>query len=249
MSTAAPTPAPSFLPAPATTGLRSVRSLLGLSLRRQGSQRAVTGLITLLAAVAVAMFAFPGVTDLIGRHNQAVIAQKFNDPGFKTVYRQGHVAVGDGLTRLVIDNPRVQVNVLVVEGTSVAALRAGAGHYQHTPYPCTGTGNVGIAGHRTTYGRPFNRINDMRPGDTVRLITPVSRCVYQVVPGFDGHANPYVVAPTDVAVVSQAGDLEAGPWLTLTSCNPPGSAAQRIVLRLRMTSCNGSSCQHQGSAT
>jgi sortase (surface protein transpeptidase) len=89
----------------------------------------------------------------------------------------------------------------------------------------------------------------MRLGDTVRLITPVSRCVYQVVPGFDGHANPYVVAPTDVAVVSQAGDLGGGPWLTLTSCNPPGSAAQRIVLRLRMTSCNGSSCQHQGSAT
>jgi sortase A len=247
MSTA-PTPVPSFLP-PSATAPGPVRSLFAATLRRPGSQRVVTAVITLLAAVAVAMFAFPGVTDLIGRHNQAVVAQKFSDPAFKTVYRQGQVAVGDGLTRLVIDNPRVRVDVLVVEGTTVAALRAGAGHYPATPYPCTASGNVGIAGHRTTYGRPFNRINDMRPGDTVRLSTPVSRCTYRVVPGFGGHPNPYVVAPTDVAVVSQAGDLGAGRWLTMTSCNPPGSAAQRIVLRLRMISCSGSGCHQQGSVT
>ena len=66
----------------------------------------------------------------------------------------------------MINNSRVQVNVVVVEGTSVAALQAGAGHYPETPYPCA-QGNVAIAGHRTTYGRPFNRLNDMRPGDRV----------------------------------------------------------------------------------
>jgi sortase (surface protein transpeptidase) len=44
------------------------------------------------------------------------------------------------------------------------------------------------------------------------------------------------VQPDNFAVVSQEGALATGHWLTLTSCNPPGSAAQRIVLRLEMIS-------------
>jgi sortase A len=248
MSSATPAPAPSFLPGPATGSPRSAAALLALALRRPGSRRSLTALAATLGVAAVAMFAYPAVTDLVGRHNQIHVAARFNQPGFKATYRKGHVPVGQGLTRLTIDNPRVKVSVLVVQGTSVAALQAGAGHYTATPYPCGQPGNVAIAGHRTTYGRPFNRINDMRPGDTITLVTPVSRCVYRVVPGFDGHSNPWVVLPNNVSVVSQTGDLASGHWLTLTSCNPPGSASQRIVLRAAMVSCKGSSCQPAGSS-
>jgi sortase A len=162
--------------------------------------------------------------------------------------------VGDGLTKLLINTQQVKVNVVVVEGTTVAALRAGAGHYPATPYPCA-QGNVAIAGHRTTYGRPFNRINYMHPGDTVTLVTPVSRCVYQVVPPTaiatpaNRTSNPFIVLPNNLEVVSQANELATGHWLTLTSCNPPGSAAQRIVLRLTMISCKGSGCKQQKGTT
>jgi len=128
----------------------------------------------------------------------------------------------------------VHVNVMVVEGTTLAALQAGAGHYEGTPFPCE-QGNVGIAGHRTTYGRPFNKIDEMRAGDTVDLITPFAKCTYQVVPAFDGHPNPWVVLPTDFGVVGQAGALGTGKWLTLTSCHPKGSDSHRIVLRLKLT--------------
>jgi sortase (surface protein transpeptidase) len=76
----------------------------------------------------------------------------------------------------------------------------------------------------------------MRPGDKVTLVTPIGTCVYQVVPPFGGHGNPFVVLPNDTFVVSQVGKLATGHWLTLTSCNPPGSASQRIVLRLKMIS-------------
>ena len=48
--------------------------------------------------------------------------------------------------------------MVVVEGTTPAALKAGAGHYRGTPLPCE-MGNVAIAGHRTTYGKPFNQID------------------------------------------------------------------------------------------
>jgi sortase A len=246
---------PSFLPASDDAAL-GFGSLLGLSIRRRGGRRSLTAVSSLLVLAALSMLAFPSVTDVFAHQRQVHVIQEFSKPEFKTTYRDHKVAIGQGLTRLVIDNPRVKVNVLVVEGTTVAALRAGAGHYESTPYPCGTAGNVGIAGHRTTYGRPFNRINYMKPGDTVTLITPVSRCVYQVVPPTEitaapgpETANPFTIVPTLQAVVDQAAALSAGDhWLTLTSCDPPGSDARRIVLRLTMISCKGSTCQ-QGDKT
>jgi sortase A len=250
MSTGTTAPQPSFLPDPSAAQL-GFGALLGLSIRRRGGRRSLTAVSSLLTVAALSMLAFPSVTDVLARQRQVHVIQEFSKPAFKTTYRDHRVAIGQGLTRLVIDNARVKVNVLVVEGTTVAALRAGAGHYTNTPYPCGPAGNVGIAGHRTTYGRPFNRINYMKPGDTVTLITPVSRCVYQVVapsaitaaPGAET-SNPFIVLPTNQGVVDQepAASLR-DHWLTLTSCNPPGSAAQRIILRLTMVSCKGATCQ------
>lgn len=224
---------PSFLPGSAATMARPLGGLIGLALRRPGGRKAVSALTALLCVGAVSIFAFPAVTDLIGAQRQRHVTLNLNSTKFKNEYLDGVVPTGSGLTRLVINNSRVQVNVVVVEGTSEAALEAGAGHYPETPYPCA-QGNVGIAGHRTTYGRPFNRLNDMQEGDTVTLYTPIGDCTYEVVAPFDGHDNPFIIEPTDTEVVSQDGDLGTGHWLTLTSCNPPGSAAQRIVLRLKM---------------
>lgn len=84
---------------------------------------------------------------------------------------------GDPLTQLEI--PKIGVDVLVVEGTSISALKAGAGHYPSTPLPGQ-AGNVSIAGHRTTYGRPFNRIEELKPGDQIILTTPKGKHTYQV---------------------------------------------------------------------
>lgn len=226
------TPSASFLPATAAPS-RALPSLLGLSMRRDGGRRAVSVVVVVLLLSGVGMLGFPAFTDLFHQFHQRQVQDRLSDPGFRTLYREHHVKVGEGLTRLIINNARVKVNVLVVEGTTLAALQAGAGHYVDTPFPCE-RGNVGIAGHRTTYGRPFNKIDQMHKGDTVDLITPFAKCTYQVVPGFAGHGNPFVVQPNDYGVVSQRGALGTGHWLTLTSCNPLGSDAQRIVLRLRL---------------
>jgi sortase A len=223
----------SFLPLAAGATSHSLGGLVGLALRRPGGRRSVSLFTVLLLVAGVGMFAFPAVTDLWGSYQQRQVRDKLADPTFATEYLEHRVKVGDGLTRLIINNDRVHVNVMVVEGTTLAALQAGAGHYETTPFPCE-QGNVGIAGHRTTYGRPFNKIDEMRPGDTVDLITPFARCSYQVVPGFDGHSNPFVVLPSNFDVVGQDGALGTGHWLTLTSCHPKGSDSHRIVLRLKL---------------
>ena len=224
--------AASFLPSPAAPS-RSLGALIGLALRRPGGRRSVSLFTVLLLLAGVGMFAFPAATDMWGSYRQRQVKVLSTSPSYQTLYLEHRVKVGEGLTRLIIDNNRVHVNVMVVEGTSLAALQAGAGHYETTPFPCE-QGNVGIAGHRTTYGRPFNKINEMRPGDTVDLVTPFARCTYQVVPAFDGHSNPWVVLPNAYGVVGQAGSLGTGKWLTLTSCHPKGSDSHRIVLRLKL---------------
>ena len=229
--------APSFLPSVAPQS-RSLGALVGLSLRRPGGRRAVSLLTVVLLVSGVSMFAFPALTDLFQHYRQRHVQLNTSDPKLQTRYLEHKIKVGQGLTRLVINNDRMKVNVVVVEGTTPAALNAGAGHYVNTPFPCE-QGNVGIAGHRTTYGRPFNKIDEMHAGDTVDLITPVGRCTYQVVKAFGGHSNPWVVLPNAYYVVSQAGALGKGHWLTLTSCHPLGSDSHRIVLRLRLIKSTG----------
>ena len=217
-----------FAPAP-LGDLRSAGSLLGATLRRPGGRRILSAVSIVLTLAGVALFAYPAVTDIIAQRRQHALVNAFEDPGYAEKYQTHQIKVGDGLTRLII--PKMKVDVLVVEGTTPAALKAGAGHYPNTPLPGD-AGNVGIAGHRTTYGRPFNKLDTMTTGDVAYLVTPFHTYTYTVQPSFDGKPNPHPVFPTDVSVVSQAG---AGHWLTLTTCHPKGSAKQRLVLRLWLT--------------
>lgn len=224
----------SYLP-PLPPAARGRFGLFSELLARRGGRRALSAVTALLVVAGVGLFAYPVFTDLWASHRQHQLSHRFStqlaSPAYQQAYLQGRIAIGEGLTELEI--PKLSVNVLVVQGTTLAALRAGAGHYVNTPLPGQ-RGNVGIAGHRTTYGRPFNRLDEMRTGDKVILITPFARYTYRVVAAFGGHANPWVVLPSDVGVVAQTGSLATGHWLTLTTCNPKGSAAQRLILRLTL---------------
>ncbi|HWH29219.1 MAG TPA: sortase [Mycobacteriales bacterium] len=219
---------PSFVTPPVQGAGRPVGALLGDALRRPGGRRAVSVLSVVLFLAGAVMFAYPVATDLYSRFNQDRLQEDFRDPSYADAYRERRVAVGEGLTRMRI--PKLGVDVLVVEGTTPSALRAGAGHYVETPLPGE-PGNVGIAGHRTTYGRPLNRMDELGPGDVVELETPFEVFTYRALPAFDGHGNPWVVAPTQYDVVGQ--DVQ-GSFLTLTTCHPKGSARQRLIMRFEL---------------
>ena len=68
----------------------------------------------------------------------------------------------------IIRIPKIEVDLVVVEGTDTEQLKKGPGHYTWTTYPWDDTGRVGIAGHRTTYGAPFWSLNELRKGDLIR---------------------------------------------------------------------------------
>jgi sortase A len=219
---------PSFVTPAVPAKPRGLASLVGDSLRRPGGRKALSVLSVVLFVAGVAMFAYPVGTDLYSRYKQDQLRSGFGDPKLQQRYSSHTVPVGDVLTRLQI--PKVKLDVLVVEGTTPAALRAGAGHYPTTPLPGE-LGNVGIAGHRTTFGRPFNHLDELGPGDEVILSTPFKRYHYVAVNAFDKHPNPWVTNPKDFSVVQ---NYPGKYFLTLTTCNPKGSARERLVLRLQL---------------
>ena len=220
---------PSFVAPPLRGAGRPLRALLGDALRRPGGRRGVSVLSLVLFLAGTVMFAYPVGTDVYSRVHQDQLAETFASPQVAQAYRERKIPVGEGLTTLRI--PKLGVEVLVVEGTTPSALRAGAGHYVETPLPGE-PGNVGIAGHRTTYGRPLNRMDELRPGDLVELETPFEVFTYRALEPFDGHGNPWVVAPTQYDVVAPPTD--GGSYLTLTTCHPKGSARQRLIMRFEL---------------
>jgi sortase A len=221
---------PSFVTPAVPEHPRGLFSLLGDSLRRPGGRKGLSVLSVVLFVAGVAMFAYPVATDLYSKHTQGNLQSQFGGTKYTEEYSTHQIRVGDVLTELIIPKKSINLKVLVVEGTTPSALRAGAGHYPDTPLPGE-AGNVGIAGHRTTFGRPFNHLDEMNPGDVVLLKTPFKIYHYIAVQPFAGHANPWVVSPKDFTVVQ---NVPGKTLLTLTTCNPKGSARERLVLRLEL---------------
>ena len=116
--------------------------------------------------------------------------------------------------------PAIGVDQYVVEGTAEKDLQMGPGHYLGTAMPGQ-AGNVAIAGHRTTYGAPFNNLGNLRPGDDITLTTDSDTTLDYVVTQL-----PVAVPPSDVKILNSFGDDR----VTLTTCNPRYSATQRLVV-------------------
>ena len=113
--------------------------------------------------------------------------------------------------------------LFVVEGTSVADLRRGPGHYEGSADPGE-VGNLAISGHRTTYGAPFYHLDQLREGDRIHVVDRSNReWVYEF-------REQRIVQPTDVWVVGPDPLDTGGALLTLTTCHPRLSAAQRMIV-------------------
>jgi sortase A len=127
-------------------------------------------------------------------------------------------AEGSQVAKLEI--PAIALDEIVVSGTAEADLSKGPGHYIGTAAPGQ-AGNVAIAGHRTTNGAPFNRLGQLVIGDQIDLTTLSGERLTYVV-----SQPPTPVSPSDVTVLDDFGDNR----ITLTTCNPEFSAAQRLIV-------------------
>jgi sortase A len=214
--------------------LASFAFLAGCLPRRRSGRRALGVLTILMAFAGTALLTYPLVTDLWAKSRQNDLRKQFGSQQAIEQYRRKQIPVGGALTRIVIKKmgacATCRVNVIVVEGISGNALRAGAGHYPQTVLPGE-LGNVAIAGHRTGFGEPFRHIDKLRPGDIITLETPVGEYIYEVVkPPVDGHGNPWITGPDDLSVLAPTIDAT----LTLTTCDPPHTSKNRLIVRAKL---------------
>ncbi|MGI6604961.1 MAG: class E sortase [bacterium] len=125
-----------------------------------------------------------------------------------------------------IEIPRLKVSAMLVYGTSREQLKKGPGFYEESPLPYEEGANVLIAGHRTTYGAWFRHLDSLEAGDEISLYVGGKRYLYRV-------EKVFSVAKDDWSVTDPVGYSV----LTLTTCHPPGSARERLVVRARLVRC------------
>jgi sortase A len=123
---------------------------------------------------------------------------------------------GDAVARLRV--PRLGLDAVVVRGTRPDDLKRAPGLLDAGALPGE-RGTALIAGHRTTYGAPFRRIDRLRRGDRLTLQMPYGTLRYVV-------EGTRIVDPGDVGVLRTGGRSR----LALSACHPLYSAARRMVV-------------------
>ena len=148
------------------------------------------------------------------------------DPGEPVVAAKPPTA--ESFANLIVPRLGADYRRPIAEGVGFNVLNnrtTGVGHYPQTQMPGE-MGNFAIAAHRTTYGAPFHDINNLVVGDNIYVETQDGW--YQYV-----YRGTEYVRPTGVGVLDPvpqvAGMAATDRVITLTSCHPFLSSAERVI--------------------
>jgi sortase A len=132
------------------------------------------------------------------------------------------IPVGKGIALIQI--PKIKVEKVVVQGVGREDLKKGPGHVPSTVMPGQ-VGTFAISGHRTTYGAPFFRLNELVKGDIITIISRTEIFTYSV-------TATRIVRPTDTSVLNnvRGPDGKIEQTIVLTTCHPRFSAKQRFIV-------------------
>ncbi|MBO0980323.1 class E sortase [Microbacterium sp. SD291] len=112
-------------------------------------------------------------------------------------------------------------------GTSRARTldHLGIGVYDGSKMPGE-IGNFSLAGHRTTWGKPFNQLDKLQLNDAIVVETPDGWYTYRF-------RNLEYVTPSRTEVLldvpQMPGAVTGERYITLTACSPLYSLAERII--------------------
>lgn len=113
--------------------------------------------------------------------------------------------------------PKINVKVLVAEGTEDEKLKYYVGHFENTALPGE-KGNFAVAGHRNyIYNEMFRDVNQLEAGDDIIVRTAKGEFTYKV-------KEQKVIEPTDVDILDPTDDST----VTLVTCTIGGK--QRLVV-------------------
>jgi len=153
------------------------------------------------------------VATTLPEQTTAPIAPPADPRGFENQNQLGGISI-----------PKLGVDAPLLEGIRLTTLDNGPGHWPGTAMPGQ-VGNVVVAAHRTSHGGPFRHIDQLVAGDVVMFNTSVGETEYRV-------TSTQIVEPDALWIVDPTDTATA----TLFACHPPGSVAQRIVVKLELAS-------------
>jgi len=162
-----------------------------------------------VAAIVVAFVAAPAAAgDVPPGLTPGDARQPSNHRSQASAWNVGHLSI-----------PAIGLSEPVRAGVSLDVLDQGVGHWAGTSSPGA-AGNVVLAGHRTTFTRPFHDLDRLSPGDVIEMTNGQGIEVkYRV-------SETMIVDPSATWITFD----HKNPTLTLFACHPKGSAAQRIVV-------------------
>jgi sortase A len=136
------------------------------------------------------------------------------------------VRPGQALAVLRIPRLGHDYEYAIVEGVGATHLKRGPGHYPDSAMPGQ-TGNFVLSGHRTTYAAPFNEIDELERDDEIVVEAREARYTYRV-------TSQDIVRPDEVDVLApvpgKPGIRPVRAFITLTTCHPEYSAAERLIV-------------------
>jgi sortase A len=135
---------------------------------------------------------------------------------------QRRAKAGQAIGRIVIG--RIGLNMVLVNGTDHETLKKGPGRDPRSYMPGENR-LVYIAGHRTTYLAPFSHIDDIQPGDYIRVEMPYATFVYRT-------TRHRVVTASDLSVLRSPQHEE----LELQACHPRFFATHRYIVYAKLAS-------------
>lgn len=121
---------------------------------------------------------------------------------------------------------KIELKLPLLKGSSMANLKIGAGLMEETAGPGE-PGNMVLTAHRSyTYGRFFNRLDEVEAGDEILVATLENVYRYVVY-------DKLIVEPNDTSILGGDPDERI---LTLVTCHPIHNATHRLIVKAKAIS-------------
>lgn len=125
----------------------------------------------------------------------------------------------------ILQIPRLNADLPIVEGTDPDDLEKGVGHYKGSFYPGE-NGQIVLSGHRDTV---FRKTGELEIGDSLEIELPYGNFEYEI-------TQTKIVEADDLSIITLQNEKEE---LLLTTCYPfsyVGNAPQRYIIYAKKVS-------------
>ncbi|MGM7701343.1 class D sortase [Pseudalkalibacillus sp. Hm43] len=192
---------------------------------------------SLLILIGIGVASFPFIKSQYSLHQQEQLLTEWNQSNQETA-RQSFTSLskvyaseenkeqtktfpttGELIGTISISS--IDLTLPILEGATIPNLKKGAGRLEGTAL-LGEKGNAAIAAHRSyTYGKDFNRLDELEDGDEIIITTETSTYTYIV-------DNTLRVLPDDTSVLASNQDQSI---ITLITCDPIKDPTHRLIVQ------------------